>query len=99
VIERHNKIMWTRKPKYTTPSGVSLLQARRGVPPAFGKWELIKLVSSFFLSMEPIANSVIESRGFDADGYFVSVVQYQLRVIGVDMNEEEFVLVEEGVRA
>jgi len=45
-----HKIMWTRKPKYTTSSGVSLLQAKRGIPPAFGKWELIRLVSSFFLS-------------------------------------------------
>jgi len=49
--------------------------------------------------MEQIANSVIESRGFDADGYFVSVVQYQLRVIGVEFNEAEFVLVEDGARA
>jgi hypothetical protein len=49
--------------------------------------------------MEPIVNSVIESRGFDADGYFVAVVRYQLRVIGMETNEEEFVLCEDGARA
>jgi hypothetical protein len=50
--------------------------------------------------MESIVNSVIESRGFDADGYFVAVVKYQLRVIGMETpNEEEFVLVEDGARA